>query len=200
MNLLLANIEHPTPKIPGLRFIPDFISREEEAALLNAIDDAPWRHDLKRRVQHYGYQYDYKARAVTKESYLGPLPGWLQPLAQRLKTDNLFPCLPDQAIVNDYLPGQGIAPHIDCEPCFDETIASLTLGSAAMMQFTHPATREQQEIYLKERSLIVLSGPARYEWQHGIPTRKSDTIDCFKIPRERRVSLTFRNVILDQDN
>ena len=196
----LFSIETPPPDIPGLTYIPDFISCEEETALLESIDNAPWRHDLKRRVQHYGYHYDYKARAVTAEAYLGPLPAWLQPLAQRLKTDNLFPRLPDQAIVNDYLPGQGIAPHIDCAPCFDNTIASLTLGSAAMMQFTHPATKERQAIYLKERSLIVLSGTARYEWQHGIPARKSDVVDGFKIPRERRVSLTFRNVVLDDSD
>lgn len=197
--LLFAIEEKPAPDIPGLIYIPDFISCEEEAALLKAIDDTPWLHDLKRRVQHYGYKYDYKARTVAPDAYLGPLPNWLQLIAQKLKTKDLFPRQPDQAIVNEYLPGQGIAAHIDCAPCFDDAIASLTLGSAAMMQFTHPDTKERQELYLKERSLILLSGPARYEWQHSIPARKSDTIDSFKIPRERRVSLTFRNVILHEN-
>jgi hypothetical protein len=45
-------------------------------------------------------------------------------------------------------------------------------------------------------SLFVLSGPARYEWQHCIPARKSDVMGGIKIYRARRVSITFRKVIL----
>ena len=46
-------------------------------------------------------------------------------------------------------------------------------------------------------SLLVLSSEARYEWDHGIPTRKYDNYNNSKIFRGRRVSLTFRKVILD---
>jgi hypothetical protein len=42
----------------ALHYIKDFVSANEEAALLSAIDGEPWRQDLKRRVQHYGYRYD----------------------------------------------------------------------------------------------------------------------------------------------
>ena len=54
----------------------------------------------------------------------------------------------------------------------------------------------EQEIYLEPRSLIILSGKARYQWTHAIPARKSDIVHSEKIMRDRRVSLTFRNVIL----
>ena len=87
--------------------------------------------------------------------------------------------------------------HIDCVPCFADTIASLSPGSAAIMQFTHRKNGGREELYLKERSLIVLSGPARYEWQHAIPSRKSDIVNGCKVERARRVSLTFRNVIIN---
>lgn len=173
--------------IPGLAYIPDFITQNEESALIAAIDAQSWLKDLKRRVQHYGYKYDYKARAVTADSYLGPLPDWLMPVIQKLSFK------PDQAIVNEYEPGQGISAHVDCVPCFDDVIASLSLGSGATMQFTKG--NEKQEIYLEPRSLIILSGPARYEWQHAIPARKSDMVSGFKIERGRRVSLTFRTVL-----
>lgn len=192
MNLLFEIEEETMPDIPGLTYIPDFITRDEESALIAEIDAQPWLNDLKRRVQHYGYKYDYKARAVTDDAYLGPLPDWIAPVTQKL------PFKPDQAIVNEYLPGQGISAHIDCVPCFDEAIASLSLGSPAIMQFTNPKTGEKQEIFLKERSLIVLSGPARYEWQHAIPVRKADVVGGFKIERKRRLSLTFRTVILEK--
>lgn len=188
MTGLLFDIPAPAaPDIPGLQYLSDFITAEEERALIKIIDQQPWLNDLKRRVQHYGDKYDYKARAVNKGAYLGPLPDWLMLVAHKL----LFK--PDQAIVNEYQPGQGIAAHIDCIPCFDDTIASLSLGSGATMQFTNGS--EKQEVFLEPRSLIILSGPARYDWTHAIPARKSDVVDGFKIERGRRISLTFRSVI-----
>ena len=110
-----------------------------------------------------------------------PLPSWIEAVAQRLHNEQLFIDVLDQAIVNEYFPGQGISAHVDCVPCFADTITSLSLGSATIMQFTHPKSGGHEELYLKERSLIVLSGPARYEWQHAIPARKSDVVNGFKI-------------------
>src|SRR5690606_22327192 len=163
---------------------------------LSQIDQQTWLTDLKRRVQHYGYRYDYKARTVGNDAYLGPLPDWLSSLSKKLHDNGIFPSVPDQVIVNEYLPGQGISAHIDCVPCFAETIASLSLGSPCVMEFSNPKSAEKKSIVLEERSLIILSGPARYEWQHAIPARKSDIIDGIKTERARRVSLTFRNIIL----
>lgn len=183
--------------ISGLTYIPDFISAQEQDFLLSQIDQQTWLTDLKRRVQHYGYKYDYKARAVGNDAHLGPLPDWLLSISKRLHDDGIFPSVPDQAIVNEYLPGQGISAHIDCVPCFGDTIASLSLGSPCIMEFSNPKTGEKKSITLEDRSLIVLSGPARYEWQHAISARKSDIINGVKTQRARRVSLTFRNVILD---
>ena len=58
----------------GLQYIPGFIDEPYEAELLAAIDAQPWLGDLKRRVQHYGYRYDYKNRRVDPSMVLGPLP------------------------------------------------------------------------------------------------------------------------------
>lgn len=80
------------------------------------IDAAPWRTDLKRRVQHCGYRYDYKARQARREDYLGPLPELFQQLAERLTAEGHFQTVPDQVIVNEYQPGQGISAHIDGQP------------------------------------------------------------------------------------
>lgn len=104
--------------------------------------------------------------------------------------------LPDQVIINEYLPGQGITRHIDCVPCFGESVASLSLGSQCVMEFTHAKTGEKQQQQLDPRSIVVLAGEARYDWQHSIPQRKSDMWDGEKRMRGRRISLTFRTVIL----
>lgn len=180
---------------PAARYMPDYVDEGYELALLHSIDKSAWLGDLKRRVQHYGFRYDYKARRVTNESYLGPLPDWLSALADRLMEEEVFSARPDQVIINEYLPGQGITAHVDCEPCFGCTIASLSLGSACLMEFSHLHSNQSSTQFLAPRSLLILNGEARFNWTHGIAARKSDVIDGKKIARGRRVSLTFRSVI-----
>ncbi len=169
------------------------LSPQEQESILREVDLRPWRNDLKRRVQHYGYLYDYKARQVDRSMYLGPLPAFATPVAQRLLECSLMTQVPDQLIVNEYLPGQGITAHVDCEPCFGEQIAMVSLGWAYEMEFIHADTRETRAILLAPGSGVAISGEARHQWLHQIRSRKSDR----GIPRKRRVSLTFRNVILD---
>ncbi|MDX2095800.1 MAG: alpha-ketoglutarate-dependent dioxygenase AlkB [Alphaproteobacteria bacterium] len=187
--------ETPQPAILGLRYLPDFINAETEAALLATIDQQPWLHDLKRRVQHYGWRYDYKARGIGQDLRIGTIPDWLAGLCERLSAERIFSSTPDQVIINEYQPSQGISAHIDCVPCFGDTIASLSLGSACVMDFTHATTGESQSRLLEPRSLLVLSGDVCYRWQHAIPLRKSDKWNGQAIPRARRISLTFRTVI-----
>ena len=195
-SLTLPGFENKAPEtIPGLRYIPDYISTKQHDALIAHIDAQPWSAELRRRVQHYGYRYDYKARTVHDTAYLGSLPDWLKSLAQQLYTDSIFQRIPNQVIVNEYEPGQGISAHIDCTPCFVETIASLSLGSSCVMQLAHPASGQREDIPLHPCSLIILSGDARYQWTHAIPARKSDTLNGIKHPRTRRVSLTFRMMV-----
>jgi alkylated DNA repair dioxygenase AlkB len=184
--------------IPGLRYLSDHVDEARERELLATIDRLPWMTELRRRVQHYGYRYDYKGRKVTAEMHLGPLPAWALALAEELCRAGLMPRVADQLIVNEYEPGQGIAPHVDCVPCFADTICSLTLGSSCLMEFTRLKSKEKVELFLASRSLVVLSGEARYQWRHAIPGRKSDTHEGRTVPRSRRVSLTFRNVLVGE--
>lgn len=185
--------------VEGLVYHADFLSPEAERELLRRIDEQDWSAELKRRVQHYGYRYDYKARRVDSSMHLGPLPPWLAELAGRLAVEGIVAGTPDQVIVNEYLPGQGISAHVDCEPCFDDGIVSITLGSGCVMNFTRPGEKGVVALYLEPRSLVALHGPARYEWRHSIAARKSDVVAGESIPRARRVSLTFRKVVLERE-
>jgi alkylated DNA repair protein alkB family protein 8 len=71
--------------IPGLQLHTDFITPEQEAALLQQIDQQPWQQLSKRRVQHYGYCFDYSQRGVDAQQRIGPLPQWMQPLVQQME-------------------------------------------------------------------------------------------------------------------
>lgn len=186
-------------EISGLKYIPDFITSQEEQDLLTAINNEKWLADLKRRVQHYGYKYDYKKRSLDYSMFIGEIPQWTKVVADRIVEQGLMKKTPDQVIVNEYLPGQGIADHIDCEPCFEDTIISLSLGSQCIMDFKNKDNKkEKQEVLLEAKSLVVITGEARYNWTHGIPSREKDKWLGRYIARRTRVSLTFRKVILDK--
>ncbi len=186
--------------IGGLQYVENYIDEHQHDWLLTEIDKNRWLDDLKRRVQHYGFKYDYKARRVNYDMRIGELPEWLKRLSQKLYEDKHMPEVADQVIVNEYLPGQGIASHIDCEPCFEDTIVSLSLGSGCIMDFTNKFDKsEKLPVWLEPSSLVVLHGEARHEWLHGIAARKTDAWDGQKYDRQRRVSLTFRKVIIKND-
>lgn len=189
----MSSLFNDLPSIPGLICVTGF--QCEPNTLLGILDRLPWRDDLSRRVQHYGWLYDYKSRKIHHDGYIGPLPGFLQDVALELLTSGLMECVPDQAIVNEYLPGQGIAAHIDCEPCFGPEIAMISLGDDYPMRFTNFSTAEAIDVWLPVGSACVISGPARYEWRHEIAKRKSDLLGGTRKQRKRRVSVTFRTVI-----
>ena len=179
--------------IDGMTYCPRLLNVAEQRVVLAEVDRRSWNNDLKRRVQHYGYEYNYKARRVDRSMRLGDLPEFATGVAAKLIEQSLLGQMPDQLIVNEYLPGQGIIAHIDCEPCFAEMIAMVSLGWAYEMDFIHARTQEMRSILLETGSALVISGQARHEWLHQIKARKSDR----GVARQRRVSLTFRNVILE---
>jgi len=180
-------------QISGLCYTSDYITQNEHDTLLASIDAAPWMTDLQRRVQHYGYRYDYRKRAVAITSYIGVLPDWAWRLARRLCNDGFMPEPADQVIVNEYQPGQGISPHIDCQPCFGDVVASISLGSPCVMNFSRGA--DSMPVLLESCSLVAFQSEARYRWKHGIAARKTDTYQGITFERERRVSITFRSVV-----
>jgi alkylated DNA repair dioxygenase AlkB len=173
------------PVIPGLRYLPNYITESGESALVTAIDAAAWDTSWDRRRQPYGAAY-----GTAKES-APQIPAWGRALAARLFAEGVVERPFDQMLINEYLPGQGIALHRDYEP-FDRTVASLSLLSACVMEFRHVADNRKANLLLERRSLLILSDVARYDWEHGIARRKNDLWQGLKIPRARRLSVTFR--------
>lgn len=130
-----------------------------------------------------------------------------------------------QAIVNLYRPGEGIAPHVDLLNRFGDGIVGVSLGGGATMRFARAETETETgkgrgvgtavdadaegdrdgglyEVWLPPRSVLVLTGEARYEWTHGIAPRMRDKVEIEDAAggdnrwqwQERgvRISVTFR--------
>ena len=202
MSLQLSLIDTEAAAAPtGLEYHSDFLAASEEDGLLAHIDSFEWFTDLSRRVMHFGYKYDYTNRRLDESAYIGPLPEWLAQLSHMVREAAseelkglLDPQQPfEQAIINEYLPGQGIAPHIDRD-CFGPVVATVSLGSAVNMDFCCDSTGYEYVQPLAPRSLVLLHGDARSKWRHGIAKRQSDTLNGQKIKRQRRLSITFRTI------
>lgn len=184
--------------VDGLYYLKDFLSPEEQVECVKRVDaaDDKWLNDLRRRVQHYGWRYDYKARAITPDMHIGALPDWLDDIAQKLyhgvelpDGSKLFDKPPEQVIVNEYEAGQGIAMHIDHRG-FGPTVCTISLLEDWEMDF-RLKRNDKQPAMLETGSCVFLTDESRYDWQHGIAPRKREK-DGTK--RGRRISLTFRTV------
>ena len=176
----------------GALIVPDFITPGEEERILLRIGEAAWLTELRRRVQHYGYRYDY--RGASRPVPAAPFPRWAEAIAERLRA-HFGGELPAQCIVNEYRPGQGIGMHADHRD-FGPIVASLSLATDWPMRFRPRAARpyaadglpDDEVRVLPRRSVLVLAGPARHQWMHGIDrtdsARQADT----------RLSATFRTL------
>lgn len=159
----------------GLIVEKEVISPELESRIIKCLNsNSRWFNIGNREVQHWGYIYDYKSYTLTKTDPIPPI------LDLEIKVDGKVMEY-DQCIVNKYTSKQGIGPHIDHPKLFDDMIAIISLGAAADMVFTRDD--EKIDIRMEPRSIIILSGEARYKWKHAIPPR---------VRAGERISLTYR--------
>lgn len=235
--------------VPGLVIMKNFVSVEEEATLMALLTGptAPWAPSqmtmnrigsgtVRRRVQHYGYVFDYETADVLRDRTARgggcpPMPsrpttnrnqedievfissslekwdswGLLSGIIERTRSVNFakalssnssvtFPHL-NQLTVNEYRSGQGIGSHVDTPSAFGDGLISLSLNSGTVMEFRRQGSGEKKLVHLPPRSLCLMSGPARYEWEHMIVSRMTDTVDGKITPRGLRVSLTLRTAL-----
>lgn len=89
-----------------------------------------------------------------------------------------------QVLVTRYPAGAGIGWHRDA-PMFGSRIAGVSLRAPCRMRFqrTLRGERSVAAVRLAPRSAYVLSGKARWSWQHSIPATK-----------DLRYSVTFRTL------
>ncbi|ORC87649.1 oxidoreductase [Trypanosoma theileri] len=92
----------------------------------------------------------------------------------------------------------GIAPHVDAHSPFTDGIFIISLGSHTVMEFSRydkpPEATAPIGVLLSPKSLILMTGEARYAWTHGIAEKRVDILADFLPPLHRgdRISLTWR--------
>jgi len=178
--------------VPGLFLYPDFITQEREKQLINEIDSQIWMVDYSRRLQYYGFRNELEEPYQLIKIPLA-IPKEVQKLSQEIVQKKLLEIQPDQVIINEYNPGEGIRPHKD-RNYYENQICGVNLGSGCIMRFIKGKNLEIIDIEIPARSLYIMQDDARKKWDHGIPPRKKDTINGQVHHRGRRVSITYRKV------
>ena len=178
----------PQPRLPeGFSYSPDVISAEDESRLVAEIALLPFKefqfqgYEGKRRVVSFGWRYDFSMhRALPAD----PIPNFLVDIGRKVQEASGF-ALPnvEQVLVTEYAPGAPIGWHKD-RPVFGN-VMGLSLASACtfrMRKSDGDGRWERFSMVLEPRSAYLLSGAARWDWEHSIPPMEA-----------LRYSITFRN-------
>jgi alkylated DNA repair dioxygenase AlkB len=183
------------PALPGgMRYETEFLSREEElhwiafaqAQPLAEMDYKGWQ--AKRRVVSFGGKYDYVANRLGEGP---PIPAALDPLRERVALWlGVAPEAFTQVLVAEYREGTPLGWHRDV-PDFEDVVGVPLLSEAVMRFRPYPPDAPKRADILKltvePRSIYLLRGPARWEWQHSVaPTKMLRYSITFRTPRKRR--------------
>jgi hypothetical protein len=183
----------PTHEAPtGFVFEPEIMSPFEEEEFLNVIKGLSFgpfiMHgvEAKRRIANFGLRYARPSGTLTDAP---EFPPGLEPL--RMRAASLAGIAPSEfahVLINEYQPGAGIGWHRDSPPF--GIVAGISFGTPCRMRFQkgEGAARETWAVELAPRSIYLLTGSAREEWQHSIPPVKA-----------LRYSVTFRTLRSAED-
>lgn len=174
--------------IPGLRYEQDFLTHEEEMHLIEVFKTLPLhaarykQYEARRQVMSFGGTYDFTANKLLPGA---PLDARLKPLRDRVaEWMGISASRLVQVLVAYYAPGTPLGWHRDV-PDY-EAIAGVSFSDEAVLKFrpyppTDNAARHNLQLEVAPRSIYLLSGPARWAWQHCVPPVKAP-----------RWSITFR--------
>ncbi len=194
----------PSRLPPGCLYQPDFLSRSDEAELLALIADLPLQearyknHSAHRRVVSYGSAYDFDADELRPA---GALPSVLEPLRHQVaawlaRDASSF----THALVAEYRPGTPLGWHRDV-PDFECIVGVSLAGPGRMRLRPYPPQQTRRthviELELPARSVYVLSGEARWGWQHctaATPTLRYSI--TFRTPRARDAAIQWATAIV----
>lgn len=161
----------------GMTIIPDYIVDDELKQLRKGYVDVYTRNSASIKVSDGRFQ-------------LPPLPkASFMPVVERLEQDGLIPKnWVNNQTANLYEPGDFIRSHVDNLFVYDDIFVIFCIGGNAMMRLVHVQNGEELEAMLPDRSVYILSGPARYVYFHMV------------LPVEaQRLSIVCRRSILNSD-
>ncbi len=171
----------------GFRYEDGFLAPSEEHELVERFRAMEF-HEVRmrgvaarRRVIQYGWKYSFESFKATQGP---PMPEFLSGIRDRAAA---FAGVPpehlSEVLVTEYTEGATIGWHRDAPPFGDVVGVSLLTPCRFRFRRGRTGAWETTELVVNPRSIYLLRGPARTEWQHSIPAVK-----------ELRYSITFRTM------
>lgn len=169
------------------RYETDVVSITKELDLIDKIAKLPLaefkfqQYLAKRRVIYFGWRYDFEDSKFERTE---PIPEFLLELRQRAASfagleSNHLP----HALVTEYSPGTEIGWHTD-RPVFNDVVGVSLAASCSFRFRRKKGTKwERHTIIAEPRSIYLMRGASRWEWEHSIPA-----VDNL------RYSVTFRSL------
>lgn len=172
----MMNTLFPIDNFPeGFSYHPDFISNEEEQDLLAAISKTDLHtflfqgHEAKRKVASFGYDWSFEKRTLSKGKEIPAVFDFLvRKVADQLSVSkDAFA----ELLVTEYPPESVINWHRDAPP-FDIISGISLLSDCTFRLRPHDKTKQKRNAIIslpvQPRSLYIIQGIARTEWEHSI--------------------------------
>ena len=172
----------------GFRYQPEILRPEEEQSILERVRSLPFKEFEfqgfvgRRRTVSFGWRYDFNDRSLQKAE---DVPDFLLSLREVAAEFAELPARAlQQVLVTEYDAGAAIGWHRDKKIFGD--VVGISLLSACRFRFRRKSgsSWERAAITAEPRSVYLLRGPSRTEWEHSIPAVET-----------LRYSITYRSLL-----
>ncbi|RUS89757.1 hypothetical protein EGW08_002460 [Elysia chlorotica] len=173
----------------GVSVIRNFVTKDEEAALCEAIYGTDFVNSQSgRRKQDFGPKVNFKRKKLKLAAFTG-LPSYSRFLYDRMKQRTELSDFDPVELCNlEYCSERGahIDPHFDDAWLWGERLVTLNLISDSTLSFTSDKLPSSEvRVPMPLLSLVIVEGAARHCWKHGIS--RGDITG-------RRLAMTFREL------
>ena len=196
MTAFQSDLFGEAPGVPeGLAYAEALVTKKEEDELIGRLETLPFKPFEfqgflgKRETLSFGWSYRFDGSGLAPAE---PIPEWLLPVRGKAAAfAGLEPGALEHALLIRYGEGAGLGWHRD-RPVFGDVIG-ISLLSPAPLRFRRRvninAVEKWERFTLKAepRSVYLLRGPARSEWEHSLSPvetlRYSITLRTMKSPK-----------------
>jgi alkylated DNA repair dioxygenase AlkB len=175
MNNEILSLFPVEPAYPeGFSYSPDFLSKEEELELLDAIKKQELHtfifqgYEAKRKVASFGFDYSFDHKRLSAGK---PIPADFFQLLEKVAVKlNIKSSDFKELLIIEYPVGSVINWHRDAPP-FDIIVGISLLSDCTFKLRPHDKEKQVKantiSLTVKPRSLYVMKGEARSDWQHS---------------------------------
>ncbi|MGX5816597.1 alpha-ketoglutarate-dependent dioxygenase AlkB [Chitinophaga lutea] len=167
---MAALFDIPPSFPPGFSYYPDFLTEAEERLLLSLARGTPVQtfsfqgYEARRRTASYGYDYHFNGRYLSKGR---PIPDAFHWLIEKVAAHlDIAAGAFKELLVTQYPEGAVINWHRDAPPF--GLIAGVSLQTDCTFKLRpYGEKRPVRSFPVARRSLYIMEGEARSEWQHS---------------------------------